>query len=91
MPVRIRLVTPISIWTTPAAVRPFAGLVLRMGWSLAAENRSLVMIVGSTPTNPFTAGNRRASATAKRPSEPANRLVPAAALWFPTANVNFRK
>ena len=50
VPVRIRLVTPISLWTTPAAVRPFAGSVLRMGWFLAAENRSLVMIVGSTPT-----------------------------------------
>jgi hypothetical protein len=62
-----------------------------MGWSLAAENRSLVMKVGSTPTNPFTAGSQRASATAKRLSESANRLVPAAELWFPTANVNFRK
>jgi hypothetical protein len=70
VPVRIRLVTPISLWTTPAAVRPFAGSVLRMGWFLAAENRSLVMIVGSTPINPFTVGNRRASATTRRPSEP---------------------
>jgi hypothetical protein len=63
-------------------------MVLRMGWFIAAENRSMVMKVGSTPINPFTAGDRRASATTKRPSESANRLIPAAELWFPAANVN---
>jgi hypothetical protein len=67
VPVRIRLVTPISIWTTPAAVRRFAGSVLRMGWSLSGSNPH----VGCKPTpwigmggipHTFTAGNPRANA-----------------------------